>query len=315
LLTIAANFWPRRLDLRRFPGIARLHATAPGVQVLVHSHEPQVPRLGDIVLVHGLEGCGDSPYMLSTAQAALEAGFAAHRFNMRSCGGTEALCDSMYNAGLTDDLLAFTRVLLQEGRGPVFLAGFSLGGNVVLKLAGDLGEGGPNLLGGVCAISAPIDLSASAGLLSERQNRIYELRFLRRLKQRMRIMNARLPERFPLDGLDRVETLLDFDDRFTARCSGFQDAADYYYRQSAVRVLDRVRVPALLIQAKDDPVIPFSSFSHPALCENPSLRLIAVEHGGHLGFLSRRKPRFWDAETALEWFVQLRNKDVSDSVI
>src|SRR5215831_2157405 len=128
LLTIAGNFWPRRLDTKRYPVEAKLYRTEADVQVLVQSQRPRGEALGEIILTHGLEGSGESGYMRSLSQAGLEAGFAMHRFHMRTCGGTERLCQTLYHAGLTSDLLSVARQLHQQGRTPVYLAGFSLGG-------------------------------------------------------------------------------------------------------------------------------------------------------------------------------------------
>jgi predicted alpha/beta-fold hydrolase len=136
LLTIAGNYWQRQLDEKRFPVEARYYETEPGVQVLVHSQSPVGKPAGELILVHGLEGSSAAGYARSLAQAALEAGYVVHRYNMRSCGGTEHLSGTtLYHSGQTSDLLAVIRQL--HGRAPIFLAGFSLGGNVVLKLAGD----------------------------------------------------------------------------------------------------------------------------------------------------------------------------------
>ena len=140
LQTIAGHYWRLPRGERQYPEERRLFRTEPRVQVSVLTGRPAGEAAGEIVMVHGLEGSADSNYMQRLAAAAVAAGFAAHRFNMRTCGGTERLCDTLYHAGLTGDLLTVLRALRAEGRAPAFLAGFSLGGNVVLKLAGELGE-------------------------------------------------------------------------------------------------------------------------------------------------------------------------------
>jgi predicted alpha/beta-fold hydrolase len=269
--------------------------TEPGVQVLVESQRPSGTPAGEVVLVHGLEGSSASGYMKSAAQAVLEAGFAAHRFNLRSCGGTEPFAATGYHSGLTSDLLAFLRRLRSERPWPICLIGFSLGGNVALKLAGELAEEAAALLGGVCAVSTPIDLAACVDRLERRSNYVYQRRFLRRLKRRIRRLVPGIA------GLETIRTVREFDDRITAPAFGFRDAAEYYSTQSCWQFLDRIRVPTLLIQAKDDPVIPFEVFERPGLFRNPNLRLIATEHGGHVGFISRRPPRFWLGRVLIEW--------------
>ena len=314
LQTLAAHFWPRRLEERRFPVEAKLYRTEPEVQVLVHTQRPAGAALGQMALVHGLEGSSNSGYMRSMAQAALEAGLAAHRVNLRSCGGTEELSSTGYHSGLTGDLLFVLRQLAQEGPAPVFLAGYSLGGNLALKLAGELGEEARSLVAGVCAISTPIDLAACARRLGAPENWIYEQRFLRGLKRRVRVRQRHWPGGPRLDGLERVRSIVEFDDRITAPAFGFRDAAHYYATQSASGFLERIRVPGLLIQAKDDPVIPFEVFEQAGVSKNAKLELLAVEHGGHVGFLARGRPRLWADRVVLEWIVEQRNKTPSDCV-
>ena len=182
LQTIAAHFWKRPDASAEFPIERRLYRTEPDVQVLVCSQRPRGAARGEIVMVHGLEGSGEAGYMRSLSAAALRAGFAAHRFHMRTCGGTEHLCQTLYHAGLTSDLLAVLREFRGEGRAPAFLVGFSLGGNVVLKLAGELGESARDYVRGVCGVSTPLDLEACARRIAERDNRVYEARFVRAMR-------------------------------------------------------------------------------------------------------------------------------------
>jgi predicted alpha/beta-fold hydrolase len=307
VLTIAGNYWRRKLDEQLFPVRPRLYATEPGVQVLVHSQKPEGEPVAELILVHGLEGSSDAGYARSLAQAALQAGCAVHRYNMRSCGGTEHLSGTtLYHSGQTSDLLAVIRQL--EPRAPIFLAGFSLGGNVVLKLAGELGGSAAQLIAGLTAISTPIDLAACVRKLQKPANFIYSLRFLRRLKERIQRKEQLTPGLFRLDELDRVKSIYDFDDRFTAPAFGFGTADNYYATQSSNQFLERIHVPALLVQAKDDPLIPFEVYDHPAFARNPHLRLLAVDHGGHLGFLARTMPRFWLDEILVNWVLEARNK-------
>jgi predicted alpha/beta-fold hydrolase len=314
LSTIAGNYWRRELDQQRFPVTARFYETEPGVQVLVHSQRPPGHPTAEIIMVHGLEGSSDAGYARSLAQAALLAGFSAHRFNMRSCAGTEHLSGkALYHSGQTSDLAAVLRAI--KGRAPVFLAGFSLGGNVVLKLAGELGEAAKGLIAGVTAVSTPIDLAACARRLQARSNFIYSNRFLGRLKQRVALKERLTPGSFSLDGLDRVKSVYEFDDKFTAPAFGFGTADNYYATQSSNQFLHRIRVPALLVQAKDDPLIPFQVYNHPAFSNNPWLRLFAVDHGGHLGFVSKTKPRFWLDHVLVQWMEEVRNKVPADLVL
>ncbi len=242
-----------------------------------------------MLLSHGLEGSADSTYMRWMARAALEAGFDVARLNVRNCGGTEHLAPTLYNSGVTADLRSLVEQFADRR---VFLVGFSMSGNQALKLAGEWGERAPSHLAGVCAISAPIDLAAGARRLAEPQNRIYELNFLWSLRARMKRKARLWPGRHSLEPLRRVHSIIDFDHYITAPAFGFRDAWDYYEQSSARPYIPAIRTPSLVVQAQDDPFVPFDSFQWP---ENPSVQLLAPEHGGHVSFLSRPRPRFWAA--------------------
>ncbi len=297
LTTIAANFWPRNLDAVRFPGVRELHRTSPDVQVLAIRHEPGGPVRGEMIVLHGLEGSHDSGYMHSMAQAGLVRGLRVHRLNMRTCGGTEDLAPTLYHAGLTEDLRSILSELSRQSRGPIFLVGYSLGGNVVLKLAGELGDQARSVgLAGVATVSTPLDLMACCQRMQEPRNFIYSSKFIDRLKARYRRRAAAFPDRFPLDGLDAVRSVLEFDDKFTAKAFGFGDATNYYATQSCQGFLSQIAVPCLLIHSTDDPLIPAWVYERAAPENNLNLKLILTRHGGHVGFLARRGPRFWAEE-------------------
>ncbi len=291
--TIAGHYWPRPAS--SVAAEDRLFCTEPGVQVLVTSLRPPEAK-GEIVMVHGLEGSGRAVYIASLSAKATAAGFAAHQFNMRTCGGTEHLCQTLYHAGLTSDLLAVLRALREEGRPPAWLVGFSLGGNVVLKLAGELGDAARQWIAGVCAVSAPLDLEACARRIAEPDNRLYEARFVRRMRARLAATG-----RYDRHEFSALRSVFDIDDRFTAPCFGFGNALNYYRSQSALNYLDGLRVPVMLIQAKDDTFIPYRIFESEAVCGNPRIELVAPDYGGHLGFLARSPERFWVDEAIMQW--------------
>jgi uncharacterized protein len=292
LQTILAHYWKR--PEAAAPIERRLVETEPGVRVLVESQRPAGDVAGHIVMVHGLEGSGAAGYIRSLSAAALDAGFAAHRFHMRTCGGTEHLCDTLYHAGLTSDLLAVVRQL----GAPVFLVGFSLGGNVVLKLAGELGVGAAGLVDGICTVSTPLDLAACARRIAEPDNRLYEARFVRRMRARLSATGRYHPRE-----VAGLRSVLEIDERITAPSFGFGNAANYYRTQSAITYLHPIRVPTLLLQAKDDTFIPFEIYESAALRANPLFELVATSHGGHLGFLARGSRRFWADHAIMEWIV------------
>lgn len=295
LLTVLTHFWKPRLDTVRYPVERFIHQSEPGARVLILRQRPDTAPRGRLVLLHGLEGSSDAAYMISMAARALEAGFAVDRFNFRSCGESGGLSETMYHAGLTVDVRSYIASLGE----PVFVAGYSLGGNVALKLAGELGTEAAPMLAGVCAVSTPLDLASCVERLGAPGNRLYQERFVRRMKQRLRERN--------IQGIDGLSTIFEIDDQFTSRAFGFRDARHYYDTQSAARFLDRIAVPTLLVQAKDDPLVPFRLFESPAVRANPAIELIAPDHGGHLGFFSRRKPRIWSDTVLLDWILSRPN--------
>lgn len=299
LSTLAANFWPRNLDLARFPGHFDYYETEATVRVLAVRHEALAPARGNVVALHGLEGSHNSGYMLSMAAAALARGFRVHRLNMRTCGGTEHLAPTLYHAGLTSDLKAIVAAL----EPPVFVIGYSLGGNVVLKAMGEWGDSAP--VAGAIAISTPLDLMACCLRMQEGRNWLYSQKFIKSLKARYTRRHQSFPDLFPLDGLDRVRSVLEFDDRFTAKAFGFGDAANYYATQSSRGFLDKIRRPTLLIQAADDPLIPVRVYREAGIERNPCLELALEAHGGHVGFLARGPHRFWAEERAACWMEQI----------
>jgi predicted alpha/beta-fold hydrolase len=215
---------------------------------------------------------------------------------MRTCGGTHALCNTLYHAGLTSDLREVLRQFRAEDRAPPFLVGLSLGGNVVLKLAGELGDSATELTRGVIGVSTPLDLAACARRIGEPDNRIYEERFVRRMRERLCATGRYRPEEFR-----GLRTVLELDDRFTAPSFGFGNAANYYQLQSSIGFLDRIRIPGLMIQAKDDTFIPFGIFESNQVRHHPTMQLAVTAHGGHLGFVGRAPHRFWLDDAIMEW--------------
>lgn len=308
LATLAGNFWPRPLDEARFPTRQTLYRTAPDVEIVVEENRPEGEARGEVLLLHGLEGSSRSGYLISLAQRLLEAGFAVHRMNLRGCGLSEPYSPTLYHSGLTHDARNILEQWRAAGRGPRFLAGFSLGGNVVLKLAGEMGAEAAELVEGICAVSTPIDLHACVRRIDAPSNWIYHQKFVRSLRRRYERRHGMDPERFPDRGIGKVRTIFAFDDLVTAPFFGFGNAPNYYATQSSLRFIPGIRVPTLLVQAEDDPMIPFELYRREEVRSNPCVRLLAVPHGGHLGFLARGRRRFWLDTVLCEWFEALRNK-------
>ena len=296
LQTIAGHLWRRDGLERWFPVIAKLYCTEPGVQVLIQTQRPAGLPAAELVIVHGLEGSGEAGYVRGLSAAALRAGLVAHRFHLRTCGGTERLSNTLYHAGLTSDLLSFLRSLAGEGRSPLFVVGFSLGGNIALKLAGELGTEAPKLLTAVCAVSTPLDLAACARCIGRKENWLYESRFLRRMRARLLATG-----RYQRSDFARLRSVMEIDERITAPSFGFGTAANYYRTQSALSYLDQIRIRVLLIHAKDDTLAPFAALESNAVRCNARISVCATDHGGHIGFLGRKPSRFWLDKTIMEW--------------
>jgi predicted alpha/beta-fold hydrolase len=256
-----------------------------------------------IVIVHGLEGSCDSGYERGIAHKAWARGFHAVRLNQRNCGGTERLTPTLYNSGLSDDYRAVLMGLIEEEFEKIFFAGYSMGGNLVTKMAGELGESAPKELRGVAVVCPALDLSRCADALEERQNYLYQWHFVRGLMERYRRKCELFPGRYSRNGFAPIRTVREFDDEITAPCFGYKDAEEYYEAASAKKVIGKVAVPLLLITAQDDPFVPYISFLAARVEENPRVRLIATEHGGHCGFVSRfaGEERFWAEERIVEF--------------
>lgn len=303
LMTLAAAFWPR--NHRALPiATNRLFEVEPGTQILAKCHWQSDPRSAPtIAVVHGLEGSSESDYMLGIADRAFAAGFNTLRLNQRNCGGTETLTPTLYNSGLSGDFRAVMMELIEQDKLPaIFFAGYSMGGNLVLKMAGELGDNAPPQLRGICAVCPALDLARCVDACGLPRNSIYRWHFVRSLKDRMRRKDKLYPRQLKLTGLDRVRTLREFDDVVTAPNSGYRDAADYYDRASALRVVARIRVPTLILTAKDDPLVPPESSADPAVTGNPNIRVFAPDHGGHCSFISSDpKERHWAEARIVEY--------------
>jgi predicted alpha/beta-fold hydrolase len=268
----------------------RLFQVTPDTQVLAHCYW-QPERRGRLTLLalHGLEGSSEAHYMRGLADKALRAGCNAILLNQRNCGGTEHLGPGLYHSGLMDDAAFVIRELAAtDGVDRVAVAGYSLGGNLALRLAGTHGPQDLPTLRCVCAISPVIELEQCVRALERRSNFLYQWNFVRNLKARMRRKNACHPGGFVLSRLDRIRTVRQFDAEYTAPYFGFASAEDYYHRAAAMRVIDRIQVPALIITAEDDPFVPVEPFRDPKIAANPNITLMITRHGGHCGFLAER---------------------------
>lgn len=303
-MTLVPLYWSRGPLLTALPTERRFFATTPDTQILGDCHwQPSRRTAQTVVLVHGLEGCSDSHYMQGIAAKAYRAGLNVVRINQRTCGGTEHLTPTLYNSGLSGDYRSVVRELATiEQLNHIWLVGYSMGGNLVLKATGELGRTEPALAGTV-AVCPNIDPTQCVVELERPNNWIYHRHFLNSLKARLRRKAALSPGKWNLAGLGGITRISEFDDRYTAPDGGYRDVADYYNRAGARHVLESIAVPTTIITAQDDPFIPYSMFATPAIQRNPSIRLIAPAHGGHCGFFQTRRTdedRYWVENRIIE---------------
>lgn len=298
---------------RRFPDLpppeARLTAVSADSRVLAHCYwQPDRAGRPTLLALHGLEGSSDAHYMRGLAAKAWRRGWNAVLLNQRNCGGTEHLTPGLYHSGLTSDPKVVLRALVETDRiGPVGVVGYSLGGNLTMKLAGEL-ESSPDLpVVAVTAVSPTIDLDLCVRAIERRSNIVYQLNFVHSLKTRMRRKVALWPGSFDLTPLSRIRTIREFDEIYTAPHHGFAGASDYYFRASALRVASRIGVPALVLSATDDPFVPASQFRDPAVRDNPHVTVRVEPHGGHCGFVSASSgdAGYWAETTAVAFLARV----------
>jgi predicted alpha/beta-fold hydrolase len=286
--TVASFLIQRRLQVPAPE--ERMIEVAPGVKVLCHCHWQTDRRNAlTIIIVHGLEGSSESQYMLGITTKALAAGMNVIRYNQRNCGGTDALAPVLYHSGLSDDVAVVARELItQDGVSRLALVGFSMGGNLVLKLAGEWATNGPAQFRAVAACCPALDLAESADALHEPANRIYETYFLWALRRRM-LQKARLfPEDFDSQRLRGIRTLREFDDKITAHYCGFAGADDYYDRASAAHVVGQIAVPALILHSANDPFIRITPETRRKILANRNITFVESSDGGHCAFIGSR---------------------------
>lgn len=312
--TLLGNYWRRpRLKLTAEPESV-LVDEKDGSRVLCHCHWHRDAFTGNVcadrltvLLVHGLEGSSCSGYIRGITARAWAAGCNVIRMNMRNCGGTEAWTPTLYHSGLSGDVCAVMGHFAQRYKlTRMTMVGYSMGGNLVLKLAGEFASAIPWWLRAAAAVSPVTDIAESADALHEAANRAYELNFLHRLKNRFRRKAKLFPQIYTSDSTTRVGSIRDFDDQITARYGGFQDADDYYLRASSARVVSEIRLPTLLIHSLDDPFIRMRADTHALLATNKSVDLIETPLGGHCAFLSSgsKVDRHWAEATVVRYLIE-----------
>ncbi|HXJ89649.1 MAG TPA: alpha/beta fold hydrolase [Candidatus Binatia bacterium] len=296
--TLASFLMPRQISLP-VPE-ERLVEVVPGIKVRCWGYWQQDrAQAMTLLVVHGLEGSSESQYMTGVARNGLAAGMNVVLMNQRNCGGMDHCAPTLYNSSLSSDVAAVAKSVVEnDGVSRFALIGFSMGGNLVLKCAGEWGGEGPRQFKAVAAVCPSMDLAASADALHEPANRIYEWYFLLQLFRRVRTKARYFPNDFDLKRLRGVTSLRLFDDRVTAPYCGFAGADDYYARAAAANVVDRIAVPGLIIHAANDPFIRMQPETLRKIAGNPSITYVETADGGHCAFVGEPDGNGYDGRWA-----------------
>jgi len=254
-----------------------------------------------VFLLHGLEGNAQRPYMLGQARILNKNGYDCAAINLRGCSGeiNKAYCS--YHSGATEDLAeVLDAIAIKRKNAQLFLCGFSLGGNIVLKYLGEK-RTRPQKLQGAAAISTPVHLKSSLLLLGTRQNKIYHWSFLKGLRKKYRLKMMHFPQQMNQNILKRITDLRLFDELYTAPANGFKTAADYYEKSSSLAFLPDIQVPTLLLNAANDTFLDVICYPKEAARKNKKLTLEIPEYGGHVGF-HRYGENYYSEQRVLSFF-------------
>ncbi|HUS40089.1 MAG TPA: alpha/beta fold hydrolase [Pirellulales bacterium] len=301
--TIAAAYLPGG----RRPYQAKRHSVsvAGDDQIVLHEDCPEQWQPGDrtALMIHGLAGCHMSSYMVRISKKLKDRNVRAFRMDMRGCGAGLKLAKLPYHAGRTEDTIAAMQYIAALCPGsPLTLVGFSIGGHVALKLAGELGATKCAGLDRVIAVCPPLDLHVCSGHLEQPSNRFYSRHLLSVLFKLHLARKRQVPGAAPLQNVSRPSSLRELDDQFIAPAWGFDGASDYYDKCSAINFLDGIRIPTYLLAARDDPLVPIEQFRQATMASNINLHI--TDHGGHLGFVGRAgvdPDRRWMDWRVVEW--------------
>jgi len=304
-MTIFPRWWPRENRPSDLPSQQRIFQITPETGLLAQCHwQPSPTDTPTVLLIHGLEGCTESHYMIGLAHKIWAKGWNCIRINQRNCGDSEHLTPTLYHNGLSQDYAQIIQeITKQDGCQHIWLIGYSMGGNLTLKLAGERG-GELTALRGVAAVSPNIQPAACVRALQRQSNWIYHQHFLRSLKAKLQRKDHLYPGKWDLSQLSKIQTMWEFDDVYTAPDGGYQHAEDYYEQSAAEKTLKSIRIPTLIITAQNDPFIPYEIFQRSSLHHNFLIELLAPAHGGHCGFLQRHQAHedpFWAENRIVDW--------------
>lgn len=250
-----------------------------------------------VLLFHGLEGTAKRPYMLGTIKQLTQEGYDCAAINLRSCSGEINSKLQSYHSGATDDVAEIIKHINTSPKvTKLYLCGFSLGGNLVLKYLGEPRERPQNIVASA-AISTPVDLFDSLGALEKKGNWVYRWSFLKDLKAKYKLKLAAYPDHLSIENYNKIKSLRLFDEYYTAPSHGFKDALDYYTKSSSRQFLKQITVPSLLLNAKDDSFLNEKCYPV-SICENHNYVYLEIpENGGHVGFMTSNKLTYNESRT------------------
>lgn len=238
-----------------------------------------------VIISHGLEGNSTRSYVKGMVRAFTDAGVSACAWNFRGCSGEMNRQFRLYHSAAWDDLETVIHHAIRQGFSSIGLVGFSLGGNMTLKYLGVQAGQVPKEVRAAMAVSVPLDLTSSAIELDKPKNKLFMIRFLRMLGEKVKAKEQQFPDRISSAGYDQVKTFRAFDDRYTAPIHGFRDAEDYWYRASSLHELHRINRPTLIFSAADDTFLAPPCFPVQQAERSDYLHLEMPAHGGHVGFI------------------------------
>ncbi|MFV8570834.1 YheT family hydrolase [Marinobacter sp. SBS5] len=255
------------------------------------------------VISHGLEGHSRRPYVLGLAKALMAEGWDVLAWNFRSCGGNMNHQPRFYHSGATEDLHTVVTRALRERYTNLFLSGFSMGGNLTLLYLGQQSEQLDSRISGAVTYSVPVDLAGSADMLALPSRRIYMQRFLNDLYGKMQEKSERFPDLIDISDFKSIRNFHQFDNRYTAPLHGFKDAKDYWAQCSALYRLKDIRVPALMVNAADDPFLSAACYPESKKVLGRHVTVEAPRWGGHVGFVEHAKDGYYWSERRVLDFV------------
>lgn len=305
--TLAGHLLPSRTKAYR----ARQHLVdlPDGDRIVLHDDCPTDwrPDRPAVLLIHGLAGSHQSPYLRRIASKLEERGIRPFRMDLRGCGAGEGLAKLPYHSGRTEDAVcALEAVARLCPQSPTVLVGFSLGGNITLKLMGEVGARAPGNLVRAMAVCPPVDLAACTEALTRHFNRFYDRYFVNLLLGQLKAREQQLPDAATVTFPRRPRRLIEFDDAFTAPVCGFETAINYYRRCSSAQFLESIALPTMILAARNDPMIPPEPLDLAPRSESVHIHL--TPSGGHLGFVSRGgtdPDRRWMDWRVLDWVCSL----------